>query len=94
MWIPDFVIQMFARKLKTELNLEDIMDNSKPWYMSQTIWAGVVTGLRGIYQVLVVTLPTFGVHLPPIPLVADSIIGTVLGTTVVHGRYTADSTIQ
>lgn len=96
MWIPEFIIQIFAKKFKQQLNLQGgQMDNSKPWYQSQTIWAGVVTGLRGIYIVLQTSvLPAFNVHLPPIPPVADAVLGTVLGATVVHGRWTADSVIQ
>lgn len=82
--------------IKKKLNLQEgPMDSSKPWYKSQTIWAGVVALIRGIYQVAQVTLPLFtSVHLPVIPPLADSIVGTLLGGTVIHGRWTADTTIE
>lgn len=69
--------------------------DTKNWWESKTIWSGIVVALRGIYQVLQFALPLFTpIHLPPIPPIADSIAGMVLGGAVVHGRYTADTTLQ
>lgn len=69
--------------------------NSKKWWESKTIWAGIITTIRGTYLVLQVTLPTFTtIHLPPIPIQIDGILGMFLGGAVVHGRVTADSVIS
>lgn len=82
--------------IKKQANLQEgQMDGTKKWWQSQTIWAGIIALARGIYQVAQVTLPMFtSVTLPPIPPVADSILGTVLGGAVIHGRYTADTKID
>ena len=67
---------------------------TQKWYTSKTIWAGIIGTVRGIYLVLQIGLPVFGITLPPIPPTVDAILGTVLGATTVHGRYTADATIE
>lgn len=93
--LQNFFAKLAGKWIKTKLSLQEgNMDGSKKWWQSQTIWAGVIALIRGIYQVAQVTLPLFtSVHLPPIPPVADAILGSALGTTVIHGRYTADTTI-
>ena len=70
------------------------MNDTKPWYTSKTIWAGILGTMRGIYMVLQSTLPQYtNIHLPPIPGTLDSMLALFLGAATVHGRWTADSSI-
>lgn len=94
MKIPDFILRFLGRQIANKLQLEDKMDGTKPWYKSQTLWAGIAVFVRGIYQVAQIALPMFtSVHLPPIPPTFDAILGSILGGAVVQGRYTATQTI-
>lgn len=65
--------------------------DTKPWYKSKTIWGGLYTLLRGIYQVLVVAGPAVGIHVPPLPPVVDTIVTPIVGAGVVYGRASADT---
>ena len=62
----------------------------KQWFTSKTIWAGIVTVIRGAYLVAQQTYPT---HLPAIPPYVDAALSTFLGGAVIHGRWTAETTI-
>lgn len=70
------------------------MDGTKKWYKSTTIWAGIYAALRGIYGIVQTVLaPMFGWHLPNIPPIVDSIIGSIVGGAVIEGRSTATEKI-
>lgn len=82
MWIPDFVLKIFGRKIATSLKLEEgTMDGTKKWYTSKNLWSCVISGLLGTYLALIQQ----GVHLPEIP----AWILTLLGAVGVYSRATA-----
>lgn len=85
MWLPDFVLKIIGHKVADKLDLKenDKMD-TKPWYQSKTIWAGVVAGLLGIYNSVATAK-----NLPPCP----EWIYTILGAIGVYSRATADTKI-
>lgn len=85
MWIPDFILNMFGRRLADKLKLTEGYMPTKPWYKSKTILASIVTGLIGIYTSLIAN----GVHLPSIP----AWIVTILSAIGIYGRITATTTI-
>jgi hypothetical protein len=87
MWIPDFLVKMFGRKLEDKLDLQEDskMDDTKKWYQSKGIWTSVVSGLIGIYQAVSVIHP-----LPPIP----PFVFTLLGAMGLYALRTADKTIE
>jgi hypothetical protein len=58
--------------------------NTKAWYLSKSIWTGVVTAVIGLYLTLA---PQFG--WPAIP----EIIFVILGSFGVYTRATANTTI-
>ena len=65
------------------------------WYESETIWAGVAIGLVGTYEMIrMVGASNFGLELPAIPDTAKAIVGSVLGGTVVWGRWTSERNIE
>jgi hypothetical protein len=70
-----------GRKLK----LEDKMDDSKSWYKSRTIWAGVVAVLIALYN-------SIGANLHALPAIPDWVFA-LLGAVGVYGRVTADTKI-
>jgi hypothetical protein len=85
MWIPDFLLKLFGRKVADKLELtEGPMDSTKKWYQSKNIWNSVVTGLVGLYLALA---PQFG--WPAIP----EWIFTILAAIGIYTRVTADKTI-
>lgn len=86
MWVPDFILKIFGHKIADKLDLKENsqMDDTKPWYQSKGIWAGVVAALVGLYNAIGAVK-----HLPPIP----DWIFTVLGAIGVYSRATADSKI-
>ena len=66
------------------------MENSKPWYQSKAVLAGIVTVLIGTYEMVKLNIaPQFGWHLPEIPPIAY----TILGALGVYGRVTATTTV-
>ena len=69
------------------------MDTTKKWYLSKTVWAGIVTFIIGVYYLAIPCFALFGVNLPPIP---QEVLGALalLGIGVVHGRTTATTTIE
>jgi len=91
-WVGTLIGKFIGKKLN--LQEDSKMDGTKKWFQSQTIWAGIVGTIRGIYLLLQVSLPTFtSVHLPDIPPWVDGILTTVLGGTVIQGRTTATDKI-
>lgn len=60
---------------------------SKPWYQSKTIWAGVIGLVVVVYNYLV---SNFGVHLPEIP----EVVYAILAAFGIKGRVDAKSVIQ
>jgi uncharacterized membrane protein len=63
--------------------------DSKDWYKSKTIWAGIITALVGAAQ-------TIGMHFG-FDLLANPIASTILailGVIGVYGRTTANTSIK
>lgn len=86
MKVPDFILRFFGRKVADKLDLQeaDKMD-TKEWYKSKTVIAGILAGLMGIYNTIATAK-----HLPPIP----DFVYTILGAMGVYGRVTADTAIK
>lgn len=63
--------------------------NSKDWYKSKTVWAGIITTLVGAAQTIGLQ---FGFDLLSNPIA--SVILSVLGVLGVYGRATATSVIK
>ena len=71
------------------------MDGTKPWWMSQTVWASVLTMLTGL-------LVTFGMMtqemamavLGEVPGYAVGIVTAVMGLWGLWGRITATTEIR
>lgn len=94
--IPNWILRLAGKYVAKKINLQEgTMDNTKAWFQSKTVWAGIYATLRALYTVVgQVLLPAFGKPpLPPIPPVVDGIVGSVVGSVVVYGRMTADSKI-
>lgn len=64
------------------------MTKTKPWWQSKTIWAGVIMGLVGGYNIAAQQLGS-----PPIPAMAVEIIGMFFGGVAINGRAKADTKI-
>lgn len=62
------------------------MQESKPWWMSKTVWSSVITGVIGVYLTI---NQASGGTLPQIP---DWIL-ILLGALGVYGRASADKRI-
>lgn len=62
--------------------------DTKKWYLSKTIWAGIVTALVGAAQTISLQ---FGVDLLANPIA--SVILSILGVLGVYGRAKSSSTI-
>ncbi len=92
MWIPDWLLKIAGKEASNKLKLEDgPMDDTKKWYASKGVWAGVVTFLIGAYSLIGVTImPALG-H-APLPSIPDWLL-TVLGGMGVYSRVTADTKI-
>lgn len=85
MWIPEFVLKFFGKKVADKIDLkEDTQMETKPWYQSKTIWAGVAAALIGVYNAVGAVK-----SLPPIP----DWIFTILGAIGIYSRATADTKI-
>ena len=85
MWVPDFILKLFGHKIADKLNLqEDSKMDTKPWYQSKTIWAGVVAAMLGVYNSIAAVK-----KLPPVP----DWVYTILGAIGVYSRATADTVI-
>lgn len=83
----------FVLRRKLGLRKANPGENIK-WYESETIWAGVVITLAGVYELVSAVAPAyFGFELPPIPQSWKAVAGSALGGTVVWGRWTAEKKI-
>lgn len=60
------------------------MLGTKPWYLSKTVWAGIVAILVAAYNT---ASESFG--LPPIP----DFVFVILGAFGIYGRTTAKETV-
>jgi len=86
--------KMFATILRRKLIQQPDGTKAIKWYHSETVWAGIVVGLEGIYFIARgVAAEFFQVELPDIPAPVLDTINTILGGTVVWGRYTATAKI-
>ena len=78
---------------KIKLQEGGFMDGSKKWYVSKVVWAGIVTALIGIYNIVgTVIAPIFGFTLPAIPNFIYDILSAI-GIYTVAGRVTATQKI-
>ena len=85
MWVPDFILKIIGHKIADKLDLQEgKMPETKPWYQSKTIWAGIVAGLLGIYNSIAMAK-----GLPPCP----EWVYTILGAIGIYSRATADTKI-
>jgi hypothetical protein len=92
--IPQWLINIVAKKAGEEIFKEDSMDGSKKWYQSKTNIAAIVGFLFSLYQIFAMLVaPIFGITLPPIPEWAITAIGAVVGPVIIYGRNTATKTI-
>lgn len=89
--ISDLFLLAVARQIAKKIKLkEDKQMETKEWYKSKTIWAGIITILITIYNtVRPLLLQFFGVNLPEIP----SWVYTILGALGIYGRVSADKKI-
>lgn len=86
MWIPDFILKFFGRKVADKLDLqEDSKMDTKKWYQSKTIWTSVVGALIGIYAAVSAVHP-----LPPIP----EWVYTILASIGLYSLRTGETKIQ
>jgi len=85
---------MIGKFIGSKIKLEEgPMDSSKKWWTSKVVWAGVVTTLIGVYNIVgTVLAPIFGFTLPPIPNFVYDILAAI-GVYTVAGRVTATQKI-
>ena len=88
-WIQNLVAKIAAKKIEKKLNLTEGPVETKKWWTSKTMWAGVVTALLGLYELAKPLAEQFGHPLPQIP----GVVFTFLGALGVYGRATATKTI-
>lgn len=82
--------KLLGKFLGSKLKLEDNMEDSKKWYKSRSVWAGVVAVLVTVYNSVGANLgPQFDFSLPVIP----EWVFAVLGGIGVYGRVDADKKI-
>jgi uncharacterized sodium:solute symporter family permease YidK len=85
MYVPDFILKFFGRKVADKLDLqEDSKMDTKPWYKSKTILSAIVAALIGLYN-------TF-VAVKGLPVIPDWVF-TILAAVGVYSRATADTKI-
>ena len=63
--------------------------DTKKWYTSKTIWAGIITAIIGAAQTICMQ---FGFDLLANPIV--SVVLSILGVLGIYGRITATTTIK
>lgn len=86
----NFLAKLAGKWLSNKLKLEDGPMDTKKWYQSKTVWAGVVAVLVSLYNAVGSNLaPALGHALPAIP----DWIFTLLGALGIYGRVTADTKI-
>lgn len=88
-----FFAWIAGKLAKSKLNLKEDkeMTGSKKWYASKTVWAGIVTALLGMYELVDLNIgPAAGFDLPSIP----AWIYTFLGALGVYGRVDAKKSVE
>lgn len=86
--------KIFATILRRKLIQQPDGTKAIKWYQSETILAGIAVGLQGVYYISRTILSEqFQVNIPEIPSEVLNTINTILGGTVVWGRFTAESKI-
>jgi len=63
--------------------------NTKPWYLSKTVWAGIITALVGAAQTIGLQ---FGVNILDNHMVSLAL--TIMGALGVYGRVSSTTTIK
>lgn len=93
--IKDLIAKLIAKTISKKLDLkEGPMEDKKKWYQSKTILGAIVGVLFNAYEGIATTIaPQFGWNLPPMPPVVVTLINTLLGAVVVHGRVSAETKI-
>ena len=82
-----WLFNLAGHGIRRNLDLKGgLMDDTKKWWQSLTIWSGIVTGLIGIYLSLIAS----GIKLPDIP----PWLITILSGMGVYGRVKADTKIS
>ena len=61
---------------------------TKPWYLSKTIWAGVISALIALYQAF-----STAFKLPQLPLDTITAVLAALGIFVTWARTTTNTTV-
>ena len=87
------IAKIVGKLIKRKLDKENKMEDSKKWYQSQTIRAGLVAILLGVYNGLVALSPQLGWNLPPVPEWLLALIGGIAGEEAIRGRINASKTI-
>ena len=72
--------------IANKIQLEDGPVETKKWWKSKTIWAGVYVILRTAYDN---TRELLYPGLPAIPPIVDTIVGTIAGAQVLRSRVSA-----
>jgi uncharacterized membrane protein HdeD (DUF308 family) len=76
--------------------MEAIMERAKPWYLSKTVWGGIVAVIAGI-------LSLFGKEVSPelqrtlteqAVVIASGVASIVGGIVSIYGRFKADKRIS
>lgn len=80
--------KLAGKWIGSKINLQEdkTMDDSKHWYQSKSIWAGVVAVLVGLYN-------SVGANLHALPPIPDWVF-SLLGAVGIYGRAVADKTIE
>lgn len=85
MILPDWLLKLLGRRIAAKLNLQEgTLDNTKPWYQSKTIWAGVIAALVGVYNSVAAV--------KALPAIPDWVF-SLLGAIGIYSRVTADTKI-
>jgi len=89
LWLDNMIARMAVKRLAKKLNLQEGKVDSKKWWTSKTMWAGIVTALLGLYELAKPFAEQTGHPLPQIP----GVVFTFLGALGVYGRKTATTVI-
>lgn len=84
--MPQWIAKLLGKFAGSKIGLteESKMDGTKKWFLSKSVWTGIVTGLLGIYSVIA---PNVGG--PAIP----EWVFALLGGLGVYTRVNATKTI-
>lgn len=92
--IKNILVKLFGSYLSKKAELYDgTPTEGKAWYKSKTVIAGIIVGLRGLYETVSYTMTLAGKPaLPAIPKELDSILA-ILGLVTIQGRVSASQPI-